>query len=228
MISEDDSNPATDDEHLRLVLLCCHPALDRDTQVALTLRLVGGLTTPEIASAFFVPEATLAQRIVRAKRKIRDAGMPLSMPANLDERVDALLGVLYLIFNEGYLTRGDAMASFGSISSTRRFASRARGAAAAGTARSRRTVGARNVQPGPPRTRTNHAGDLVLLEQQDRSHWDLATIEQANAVLARAMMRMAPGPYQMQAVIAGHHANARTAADTDWPMIAGSTANSCR
>jgi len=94
------------DEQLRLLLLCCHPALDRDTQVALTLRLVGGLTTPEIAAAFLVPEATLAQRIVRAKRKIRDAGIPLRIPERLDDRIDALLTVLYLIFNEGYLTHG--------------------------------------------------------------------------------------------------------------------------
>nr|WP_284255240.1 sigma-70 family RNA polymerase sigma factor [Pseudolysinimonas kribbensis] len=96
------------DEQLRLMLLCCHPALDRDTQIALTLRLVGGLTTDEIAAAFLVPEATLAQRIVRAKRKIRDARIPLTIPADLGERVGVLLAVLYLIFNEGYLARGSA------------------------------------------------------------------------------------------------------------------------
>ena len=94
------------DEHLRLVLLCCHPALNQDAQVALTLRLVGGLTTSEIAAAFLVPEGTITQRIVRAKRKIRDAGIPLGVPERLDERVDAVLAVLYLVFNEGYLSRG--------------------------------------------------------------------------------------------------------------------------
>ncbi len=221
MISEDDSNPATDDEHLRLVLLCCHPALDRDTQVALTLRLVGGLTTPEIASAFLVPEATLAQRIVRAKRKIHDAGMPLSMPSNLGERVDVLLGVLYLVFNEGYLTRSDrdGVVRVDLVDEALRL-----------------TALVAQLLPEHPEVegllalelfnkarlaaRANYAGDLVLLEHQDRSRWDLATIRQANAVLARAMKRMAPGPYQMQAVIAGRHANAPTAADTDWPLIA--------
>ena len=94
------------DERLRLLLLCCHPALDRDTQVALTLRLAGGLSAAEVAAAYLLPESTLTQRVVRAKRKIREAGMPLTIPANLDERVDALLRVLYLIFNEGYLSRG--------------------------------------------------------------------------------------------------------------------------
>ena len=110
------------DEHLRPKLLCCHPALDRNTQVALTLRLVGGLTTDEIAAAFLVPEATLAQRIVRAKRKIREAGIPLSIPAALDERVDALLAVLYLVFNEGSSLAARRMTSPASTSPTSPFA----------------------------------------------------------------------------------------------------------
>ncbi len=221
MIADDDPNPVTDDEHLRLVLLCCHPALDRDTQVALTLRLVSGLTTAEIASAFLVPESTLAQRIVRAKRKIRDAGVPLSIPPNLSERVDVLLGVLYLIFNEGYLTRSDrdGLVRVDLVDEAVRL-----------------THLVAQLLPAHPEvegllalelfhkarltTRSDRAGDLVLLEDQDRSRWDLATIQQANAVLAAAMKRMAPGPYQMQAVIAGRHANARTAAETDWPLIA--------
>jgi RNA polymerase sigma-70 factor, ECF subfamily len=217
----DDEVGEVGDEQLRLVLLCCHPALDRDTQVALTLRLVGGLTTPEIASAFLIPEATLAQRIVRAKRKIRDAGVPLSIPANLDERVDALLGVIYLIFNEGYLSRGESAEAI-------------RVDLVDEAVRLTRLVD--ELLPEHPEvegllalemfnqsrlsTRVDHAGDLVLLEQQDRGRWDREVIAQANAVLTRAMARMTPGPYQMQAVIAAHHANARTAADTDWPMIA--------
>jgi RNA polymerase sigma-70 factor, ECF subfamily len=218
----DDEHSPLGDEHLRLVLLCCHPALDRDTQVALTLRLVGGLTTGEIAAAFLVSEATLAQRIVRAKRKIRDAAMPLSIPANLDERVDAVLSVLYLIFNEGYLTRGDrdVVVRVDLVEEAVRL-----------------TRVVNELLPDRPEvegllalemfnqariaTRSDHNGDLVLLEHQDRSQWDLATIEEANAVLARAMARMTPGPFQVQAVIAGRHANARTAADTDWPLIAG-------
>jgi RNA polymerase sigma-70 factor (ECF subfamily) len=208
------------DEQLRLMLLCCHPALSRDAQVALTLRLVGGLTTDEIAAAFLLPEATLAQRIVRAKRKIRDAGIPLSVPVALDERIDALLGVLYLVFNEGYLSRGGA----------------------AGGARVdlmeesiRLSIRLMGLLPGNPeveglvalqlyvRARTDArfaGGELVLLEQQDRSLWDLELIGQADAVLAAAMSRGNPGPYQLQAVIAGCHSNARTASDTDWPAIA--------
>lgn len=207
------------DEQLRLMLLCCHPALSRDAQVALTLRLVGGLTTDEIAAAFLLPEATLAQRIVRAKRKIRDAGIPLSVPAALDERIDALLGVLYLVFNEGYLSRGGAAgARVDLMEESIRLAIRLMG-----------------LLPGNPeveglvslqlyvRARTDArfaGGELVLLEQQDRSLWDLGLIGQADAVLAAAMSRGTPGPYQLQAVIAGYHSNARTASDTDWPAIA--------
>lgn len=217
----DDEQPMADDR-LRLVLLCCHPALDRDAQVALTLRMVGGLTTPEIASAFLVPEATLAQRIVRAKRKIRDAGIPLSIPADLDGRVDAVLAVLYLIFNEGYLTRGDrdVVVRVDLVDEAVRL-----------------TVALTELLPDRAEvegllalelfhrsrlsTRTDALGDLVLLDQQDRTQWDLEVIGRANAVLHRAMRRMQPGPYQLQAVIAGHHANARTAGDTDWSAIAG-------
>jgi RNA polymerase sigma-70 factor, ECF subfamily len=212
---------AMGDEHLRLVLLCCHPALDRDAQVALTLRLVGGLTTQEIAAAFLVPEATLAQRIVRAKRKIRDAGIPLSIPADLDGRVDALLAVLYLVFNEGYLSRGDGggVVRVDLVDEAIRLTTLAAqllpdhaevdGLLALELFHRSRAV-----------TRTDALGDLVLLHQQDRTRWDLAAIREGNAVLQRALQRMQPGAYQLQAVIAAHHANARTAADTDWPAIA--------
>ena len=246
------------DEHLRLMLLCCHPALDRDTQVALTLRLVGGLTTPEIASAFLLPTATLAQRIVRAKRKIRDAGIPLSIPAALDERIEALLGVLYLVFNEGYLSRGDGdaairvdlvdqslrltrlaasllqsppaphdrpAASVAALPSARAVASGSAPAAASASAPVPALAEVEGLLALELYTRArldarlDGAGDLVLLEDQDRSRWDLASIGEANSVLATAMSRMHPGPYQLQAVIAGQHANARTSADTDWPAI---------
>lgn len=207
------------DERLRLIFLCCHPALAPETQAALTLRLVGGLTTDEIAGALLVPEATLAQRIVRAKRKIRDARIPLSVPERLEERLDVVLGVLYLIFNEGYLSRG---ATDGSRVDLMEEAIRL-------------TATLLGELPGEPevegllalelytgsRTATRFSGgELVLLEEQDRSRWDGEAIERANAVLDAAMRRARPGPYQLQAVIARYHANARTAADTDWPAIA--------
>jgi RNA polymerase sigma-70 factor (ECF subfamily) len=211
------------DEHLRLALLCCHPALDRDSQVALTLRLVGGLTTVEIAAAFLLPEATLAQRIVRAKRKIRDAGIPLTIPAALDERVEALLTVLYLIFNEGYLSRGStATVRVDLVDEAVRL-----------------TRQALTLLPGNAevegllalelftRARSDAriaGGELVLLEDQDRTTWNLSEIDAANRVLVAALARMSPGPFQLQAVIAAHHANAPTAADTDWPAIAGAYA----
>ncbi|EAR24916.1 putative RNA polymerase ECF-subfamily sigma factor [marine actinobacterium PHSC20C1] len=207
------------DEHLRLLLLCCHPALNRDAQVALTLRLVGGLTTAEIAAAFLVPEQTLAQRVVRAKRKIRDAGIPLTIPADLTLRVDALLTVLYLIFNEGYLSRGTGSGARVDLVEEA----------------IRLTITAHELMPANAevegllalelyaraRHDTRFTGDeLVLLDQQDRTRWDGELIEQANGLLNRALARMQPGPFQTQAVIARHHATARTAVDTDWPAIA--------
>ena len=221
MISDDNPLPVADDEHLRLVLLCCHPALDQETQIALTLRLVSGLTTAEIASAFLVPEPTLAQRIVRAKRKIRDAAMPLSIPANLAERVDVMLGVLYLIFNEGYLTHSerDVVVRVDLVDEAVRLTKLVAQLLPA-HAEVEGLLALELFHKARIATRSDHAGDLVLLEHQDRSRWDLPMIEQANTLLATAMQRMSPGPYQMQAVIAGRHANARTTADTDWPLIA--------
>ena len=207
------------DERLRLILLCCHPALAAEAQVALTLRLVCGLTTDEIAAALLVPEPTVAQRIVRAKRKIRDARIPLSVPENLGERLDVVLGVVYLVFNEGYLSRG------------RRTGARVDLVDEA----LRLTLAVLAEVPGDPeiegllalelyaksRLATRFSsGILVLLEDQDRTRWDLALIEEANLILDAAMRRLAPGRFQLQAVIARYHANARTYADTDWTAIA--------
>jgi RNA polymerase sigma-70 factor, ECF subfamily len=216
-----DSPPDGDDEHLRLVLLCCHPALDRDAQVALTLRLVGGLTTTEIAAAFLLPEPTMAQRIVRAKRKIRDAGIAMTMPDNIDQRIGSVLAVLYLVFNEGYLSRGDSTVAVRvdlfdeAIRLTRVVAGLTQAAEVQGLLALELFHQARLA------TRTTIDGDLVLLDDQDRSQWDLQKIDEGNRLLHAAMRQMQPGAFQIQAVIAGYHANAKTAADTDWSAIAG-------
>ncbi len=214
------------DERLRLILLCCHPAIGPQAQVALVLRLVAGLTTAEIAAAYMVPEATLAQRIVRAKQKIRAARIPMSIPADLAERVDVVLGVLYLVFNEGYLSRSGQGAALQRLDLS-------------GEALRLTRLLARLVPEQPEvegllalqmfhlaraSTRADARGDLVLLPDQERSAWDLPRILSANVVLGSALRRMQPGPYQLQAVIASYHANARTAADTDWPAIASAYA----
>jgi RNA polymerase sigma-70 factor, ECF subfamily len=208
------------DEHLRLLLLCCHPALDRNAQVALTLRLVGGLTTNEIAAAFLVPEPTLAQRIVRAKRKIRDARIPLSMPSDITDRLGVVLSVLYLVFNEGYLSRNDS----GEV---------VRIDLASEAVRLTRTL--HLLAPDEPEvlgllalqffllarmdTRVDAAGEIVLLDDQDRTKWDAQLIRQGNAALLAAFRHRKPGPLQMQAVIAATHAAALTASETDWSGI---------
>ncbi len=223
--TEEEDDPIMDasslgDERLRLLLLCCHPALDRDTQVALTLRLAGGLTAAEVAAAYLLPEVTLTQRIVRAKRKIREAGMPLTIPANLDERVDALLRVLYLIFNEGYLSRGAEHVTrvdlvTDAIRLTRQVVDELPSSAEA-----EGLLALELYHHARSGTRVDGLGELVLLEHQDRTGWNLDAITEANARLHSAMTLRAPGPYQVQAIIAGHHANARTATDTDWAAIA--------
>ena len=211
---------ALGDERLRLLLLCCHPALDRDTQVALTLRLAGGLTAAEVAAAYLLPEATLTQRVVRAKRKIREAGMPLTIPANLDERLDALLRVLYLIFNEGYLSRGAEHVTRVDLITEAIRLTRQVVDELPSSAEAEGLLALELYHHARSGTRVDGLGELVLLDHQDRTGWNLDEISEANARLHSAMARMAPGPYQVQAIIAGHHANARTAADTDWAAIA--------
>lgn len=208
------------DERLRLLLLCCHPALDRDTQVALTLRLAGGLTAAEVAAAYLLPEATLTQRVVRAKRKIREAGMPLSIPADLDERVGVLLRVLYLIFNEGYLSRGSQHVTRVDLITEAIRLTRQVVDELPSSAEAEGLLALELYHHARSGTRVDALGELVLLENQDRTGWNLDEITEANARLHSAMARMSPGPYQVQAIIAGHHANARTAADTDWSAIA--------
>ena len=208
------------DERLRLLLLCCHPALDRDTQVALTLRLAGGLSAAEVAAAYLLPEATLTQRIVRAKRKIREAGMPLSIPANLDERVGALLRVLYLIFNEGYLSRGAGHITRVDLITEAIRLTRQVVDELPSSAEAEGLLALELYHHARLASRVDGLGELVLLDRQDRSSWNLDEISEANRRLRSAMARLTPGPYQVQAIIAGHHANARTADDTDWSAIA--------
>ncbi|HET7168089.1 MAG TPA: RNA polymerase sigma factor [Candidatus Limnocylindrales bacterium] len=216
----DDDMPITDDR-LRLIFTCCHPALALDARVALTLRTLGGLTTPEIARAFLVPESTLAQRLVRAKRKIRDAAIPYRIPprALLPERVDGVLRVLYLVYNEGYAaTSGDSVVRQELSGEAIRLARlvvellpdepEARGLLALMLLNDAR----RGARVGPD-------GGLVLLEDQDRDRWDRARIAEGRGLLERGPSPQALGPYQLQAAIAAVHDQASSWGSTDWPRI---------
>jgi len=208
------------DERLRLILLTCHPALGRDTQVALTLRLVAGLTVEEIGAGLLVPAATVAQRIVRAKRKIRLAGIPLSVPNDLTHRLPEVLSVIYLVFNAGYLGHGpddvvrvdlaDEAVRLARLLH-RRLPSETEVAGLLALLLYHRSRFDARLDP---------AGDLVLLVDQDRTAWDRAAIAEADRVLDDAIARLQPGVYQLQALIASHHAHARTPQDTDWRAVA--------
>ncbi|MFD2420636.1 RNA polymerase sigma factor [Amycolatopsis pigmentata] len=204
------------DERLSLIFACCHPALAEPARVALTLQAVAGLTAGQIARMFLVGEQTLAQRLVRAKRKIRDAGIRLAVPADhlLPERLSGVLSVVYLIFTQGYTT-GDPGPREEAIRLGRLVAT-----LIPGEPEVLGLVALLLLHDSRADARYTATGDVVLLEDQDRSRWNRAEIAEAVGLLDRALRRSRPGPYQVQAAIAALHAQAATAAETDWQAIA--------
>jgi RNA polymerase sigma-70 factor (ECF subfamily) len=210
------------DDRLRLIFTCCHPALALDSQVALTLRMLGGLETDEIARAFLVPVATMAQRLVRAKRKIRDAGIPYSVPDTRDmpERLDAVLTVIYLIFNEGYTaTRGDSLVRTDLCAEAIRLAGLVRTLLAPESPGEATALLALMLLHDSRRAaRLDERGNLVLLDEQDRSRWDRGQIAEALPLIEEAF-RGGPGPFALQAAIAAVHCQASRPVDTNWRQI---------
>ncbi|MEH2159448.1 RNA polymerase sigma factor [Nostoc sp.] len=210
------------DDRLRLIFTCCHPALATETQVALTLRMLGGLETDEIARAFLIPTATMAQRLVRAKRKIRDAGIPYKVPETTDlaPRIEAVLTVIYLIFNEGYAaTKGDAIVRADLCIKAIRLGLLVRQLLAP-VAPSEVTalVALMLLHDSRRNARLDEAGDLILLEDQDRSRWNHLQIAEALPLVEEALL-FGTGVYALQAAIAALHCQATRAEETDWAQI---------
>jgi RNA polymerase sigma-70 factor, ECF subfamily len=209
------------DERLRLVFTCCHPALSREAQVALTLRLLGGLTTPEIAHAFLVPESTMAQRIVRAKAKIRAAGIPYRVPRDEDlpARLAPVLAVLYLVFTEGHTATAGADLGRPDLAAEAIRLARVLVELMPDEPEAMGLLALMLLTEARRPARTDAAGELVVLAEQDRTLWDGALLDEGHALVRRCLRRGAPGPYQLQAAINAVHTDAATAADTDWSQV---------
>ncbi|MFJ4611331.1 RNA polymerase sigma factor [Streptomyces griseus] len=217
-----DSEPRTDrDDSLKLLFLCCHPRLSASSRIALTLRAVGGLTTAQIAAAYLVPEATMAQRISRAKQTIRKTGTTFRMPAAADraERVEAVLHVLYLIFNEGYTTTDGTALTAPALSGEAIRLTRLLHRLLPSDAEVTGLLALMLLTDARRRARVGADGSLVPLAEQDRSRWDRELIAQGIALISEALPRGRVGPYQLQAAIAAVHDEAEQVASTDWPQI---------
>ncbi|TCO62718.1 RNA polymerase sigma factor [Actinocrispum wychmicini] len=214
------TGPVVDfDDTLILLFMCCHPALSPASQIALTLRAVGGLTTAEIARAFLVPEATMVRRITRAKQSVKDSGIPFGMPADRDERLGAVLHVLYLIFNEGYATTAGPDLHRADLAAEAIRLTRIVHRLLPDDTEATGLLALMLLTDARRPARTGPDGGLIPMAEQDRSRWNAEFVTEGVALISEALPRGSAGPYQLQAAIAAVHDEASTSADTDWPQI---------